>query len=54
MSEITGFVTLIKYSRQPWMAEAACRGLDVQLFFPERGELTDQARAVCARCPVRQ
>ena len=40
------------FEPQPWMAEAACRGLDVNLFFPERGEPTKSAKAVCADCPV--
>ena len=33
---------------------AACRGTDLDLFYPERGEPADPARQVCARCPVRQ
>ena len=32
---------------------AACKGLDPRLFFPERGESTAEAKAVCAACPVR-
>lgn len=32
--------------------QGACRGLDPDLFFPERGESVDHARAVCAECPV--
>lgn len=35
-----------------WFAQAACRGLDPDLFFPERGESVRQAKAVCASCPV--
>lgn len=35
-----------------WEAHGMCNGLDTALFFPERGESTDQARAVCATCPV--
>jgi WhiB family redox-sensing transcriptional regulator len=38
---------------QPWMDEAACRGVDAELFYPERGESTRLAKAVCARCDVR-
>ncbi len=37
-----------------WRQQAACRGTDLDLFFPERGESADPARQVCARCPVRQ
>lgn len=33
--------------------DAACRGLDVRLFFPERGEDATAAKATCARCKVK-
>lgn len=36
-----------------WATEAVCLGVDPDLFFPERGASTDEARAVCAPCPVR-
>ncbi len=39
-------------NRPTWVALAECRGMDVGLFFPERGELIDGARAVCRRCEV--
>jgi WhiB family redox-sensing transcriptional regulator len=40
--------------RQPeWMQDANCRGVDPALFYPERGEMTRHAKAVCAQCPVR-
>jgi len=35
-----------------WRDRAACRGMGPDLFFPERGELTDEAKAVCQGCPV--
>ena len=37
-----------------WRQQAACRGTDLDLFFPERGEPAGPARQVCARCPVRR
>jgi WhiB family redox-sensing transcriptional regulator len=37
-----------------WRELAACRGADLNLFFPERGESAGPARRVCAACPVRQ
>lgn len=37
---------------EPWWGEAVCRGVDPDLFFPERGASTREAKAVCARCPV--
>jgi WhiB family redox-sensing transcriptional regulator len=33
---------------------AACRGDDLNLFFPGRGESAEPARRVCAACPVRE
>jgi WhiB family redox-sensing transcriptional regulator len=37
-----------------WRTLAACRGLDPDLFFPERGDAftARNAQAVCAACPV--
>lgn len=38
-----------------WMARAACRGADTELFFPideEKG--AGEAKAICAACPVRE
>jgi len=37
-----------------WRELAACRGADLNLFFPGRGESAESARRVCAACPVRQ
>jgi WhiB family redox-sensing transcriptional regulator len=37
-----------------WRELAACRGSDLEVFFPERGESAEPARRVCAACPVRQ
>ncbi len=37
-----------------WRQRAACRGTDLDVFFPERGETAGPARQVCARCQVRQ
>ena len=39
-----------------WMADAACKGMDTDLFYSERGEwgaLESPAMAVCRECPVR-
>lgn len=36
-----------------WVADAACRHIDTHLMYPHRGESAAQAKAVCARCPVR-
>ena len=37
-----------------WRERAACRGADLGVFFPGRGESAEPARQICARCPVRQ
>lgn len=41
-----------------WRGDAACRGLDPELFFPEGSAgpallEVREAKVVCARCPVR-
>ena len=36
-----------------WRDAAACRGVDPEVFFPERGESVAKAKKVCAGCPVR-
>lgn len=35
-----------------WRAEARCRGLDPEMFFPERGDHAGELRAICGECPV--
>jgi WhiB family redox-sensing transcriptional regulator len=37
-----------------WRELAACRGTDLGVFFPDRGESAGPARRVCAACPLRQ
>ena len=37
-----------------WRSRAACRGADLTVFFPGRGESAEPARRICASCPVRQ
>lgn len=36
-----------------WEQLAACAGADPDMFFPERGESDEPAKAICARCEVR-
>lgn len=45
---------LFWFRRPAWQAEGACRGLDPDLFFPQRGQSLTTARAVCAACPVKE
>ena len=35
-----------------WMDDAACIGLDPEIFFPDKGHSAAEARRACARCPV--
>ena len=37
-----------------WRELATCRGTDLNLFFPGRGESAESARQACGACPVRQ
>ena len=37
-----------------WQVQANCLGVDPDLFFPERGASTREAKAVCRACVVRQ
>lgn len=39
-----------------WRKRAACRGIDVEIFYPatDEDEDAEAAKAVCAECPVRQ
>ena len=37
-----------------WKADAACRDLDLDLFFPDSEADSAPALAVCAVCPVRE
>jgi WhiB family redox-sensing transcriptional regulator len=51
--ELDAVDVLLELIRPPaWHARAACRGTDSAVFFAVRGESTEPARAVCARCPV--
>ncbi len=37
-----------------WQMNANCLGVDPDLFFPERGASTKEAKAVCRSCTVRE
>ena len=39
---------------ETWRPDAACRSTDPDLFFPERGASTKEAKAVCRGCVVRE
>lgn len=37
-----------------WRQHGACRGVDPDIFYPVTDEEADQAKAICATCPVRE
>jgi WhiB family transcriptional regulator, redox-sensing transcriptional regulator len=37
-----------------WRDQAACRGLDPDIFYPSSDEDADVAKSICAMCPVRE
>lgn len=37
-----------------WRQQAACRGADTSVFFPEEDESAAPALEICAQCPVRE
>jgi WhiB family redox-sensing transcriptional regulator len=39
---------------QDWKSKANCMGVDPDLFFPERGMSTREAKEVCRGCVVRE
>lgn len=40
--------------REGWQDQANCMGVDPDLFFPERGASTREAKGVCQGCEVRE
>lgn len=45
----------LQRSKDPgrWQTRANCLGVDPDLFFPERGASTREAKSVCAGCEVK-
>lgn len=37
---------------EPWMSDAACAEVGPEMFFPEKGGSTRNAKAICAGCTV--
>ena len=44
---------LTSESPRAWQTRANCMGVDPELFFPERGSSTREAKEVCRGCVVR-
>ncbi len=48
-------VTLMTaHTMATWRKRAACRGIDPEMFFPVTDEDAEEAKAICATCPVRE
>lgn len=43
-----------EWEKLAWMQQGKCHGMDPDLWFPERGQPTEPAKAVCRTCPVQQ
>jgi WhiB family redox-sensing transcriptional regulator len=37
-----------------WRLRSACRGLDPDIFYPSSDEEAEEAKGICADCPVQQ
>ncbi len=37
-----------------WRQRGACRGLDPGIFYPPSDDEAEEAKAICASCPVRE
>jgi WhiB family redox-sensing transcriptional regulator len=37
-----------------WRQRAACKGVDPDIFYPASDEEAEEAKAICATCPVRE
>ena len=45
---------ILEQKPKPWQRNANCMGVDPDLFFPERGASTREAKEVCRGCVVRE
>jgi WhiB family transcriptional regulator, redox-sensing transcriptional regulator len=45
-------LTAVLGGNPDWFQRASCMGVDPDLFFPERGASTREAKEVCRGCPV--
>jgi WhiB family transcriptional regulator, redox-sensing transcriptional regulator len=49
-----GIEALLEEQPGSWQSRANCLGVDPDLFFPERGSSTREAKEVCRGCVVRE
>ena len=53
-TQATGMRGALVGERPGWQTRANCMGVDPDLFFPERGQSTREAKEVCRGCVVRE
>lgn len=44
---------LLERTRPEWMSKGSCQDYPQEWWFPSRGESSEAAKAICAKCPVR-
>jgi WhiB family transcriptional regulator, redox-sensing transcriptional regulator len=45
---------VLETAKLKWMDEGLCAQVDPEIWFPEKGNPTAAAKAICRRCPSRQ
>lgn len=53
MAALDSVLELVATGDRSWQSRANCLGVDPDLFFPERGASTKEAKEVCRGCVVR-
>jgi len=48
------FLARLSEEDRSWQSKSNCMGVDPELFFPERGASTREAKEVCRGCVVRE
>jgi len=53
---LRAFRFLSDYSERDWLEDAACKGMDTNIFFPDKPSIKHvrQIEAVCGPCPVQE
>ena len=51
--QLESVLDLVSTGDRSWQSRANCLGVDPDLFFPERGASTKEAKEVCRGCVVR-
>lgn len=50
---VFGGYAMVKDRLGPWRHQAACRDIDLDIFFPSPGTPNLEAKRICAQCEVR-